>query len=152
MEDGVVGVLPALVYQPIRGVPEILDETVAIPVPITFHPAQGRLDIGPDRLDEVTVVRPLVICPSEHDEERGGVDSAVVAAEWDLAKGSHFAFAGFVQDLTRLCISTGVDLIRLGRGQDARTPRANPGSIHRHASAVMRPSRPKGVLNQGMPA
>jgi hypothetical protein len=33
-----------------------------------------------------------------------------------------------------------------------RTPAAIAGFIHRHDNAVMIPSRPNGVLNQGTPA
>ena len=36
--------------------------------------------------------------------------------------------------------------------RNASAPRAIPGAIQRHSKAVMRPSRPNGVLNQGTPA
>ena len=41
---------------------------------------------------------------------------------------------------------------RLGRGEEASTPRAISGDTHSVSSAVINPSRPNGVLNHGIPA
>ena len=60
--------------------------------------------------------------------------------------------AHLVQDLARLGVLLGDDARGLGRRQIAQHAAAMVGSSHRHSSAVMMPSRPKAVLNQGTPA
>src|SRR5262245_19613132 len=50
VENGVVGVLPPLVQQAIARLPLVLDEAVPVPVAVAVDPAQGRLDVGPERL------------------------------------------------------------------------------------------------------
>ena len=88
----------------------------------------------------------------QHDEQRRRVDAAVVAAERHLAERGHLAVAHLVQDLAGLGVALGVDLGRLRRGQKREHAARELGSIHSISSAVMMPSRPNGVLNQGTPA
>jgi hypothetical protein len=57
-----------------------------------------------------------------------------------------------MQNLPRLRILAGYWLRCLGGGEELRTPLARLGLSHKVCSAVMMPSRPNGVLNQGTPA
>ena len=99
------------------------------------------------------VARALPVQAGERDEQRRRVDRAVVAAEGHLAEVRELAFAHLVQDLA-------------GLARRRRRPRSSPGarqgSAARRArstgratasrSAVISPSRPKAVENQGTPA
>ena len=117
VEDGVVGVLPALVHQAVGRLPLVLDEAVAVAVAVAVDPAQGGLDVGPERLDERPVAGALVVGAGQQDEQRRGIDAAVVAAEGHLLQRRHLAVAGLVQDLARLGVLLGDHLRRLGGGQ-----------------------------------
>ena len=57
-----------------------------------------------------------------------------------------------MQDLARLGVLLGYDFAGLVLSQVREHGRAIAGLIHRYSSAVMIPSRPKIVLNQGTPA
>ena len=48
MEDGVVGVLPALVGKAAVRLAVVLDEAIPVAVAVLIDPAQRRLDVGPD--------------------------------------------------------------------------------------------------------
>ena len=107
VEDGVVGVLPPLVQQAIGRLPLILHEAVPVPVAVAVDPVQGGLDVGPQGVDEGPVAGALVVGASEQDEQRRGIDAAVVAAEGNLLQRRHLAAAGLVQDLAGLGVLLG---------------------------------------------
>ena len=89
----------------------------------------------------------------EHDEERGRVDRAVIAAERHLAEPRHLAAARFVEDLAGLGVGGLVDSRRPESAASVfSTPLAISGAAHSNSIAVMMPSRPKMVLYQGTPA
>jgi hypothetical protein len=117
VEDGIVGVFPALVEQTIARLAVILHEAVTVPVPIAVDPQERRLQVRPEGLHEDPVPAPLVVGACQQDEQRRGVHTAVVAAEGHLFQDGHLAVAGLVQDLAGLCVLFWDDLRGLGRGQ-----------------------------------
>jgi hypothetical protein len=82
----------------------------------------------------------------------GGIDAAVIASEGNFAQVGHFAVAHLVQDLAGFRVSLGLDAVAWVEARKCSTPFAMLGSSHRVMSAVIMPSRPKGVLNHGVPA
>src|SRR5439155_23359479 len=61
VENGVEGILPALVHEPVRGLAMIFDEAVAIPVGRAVNPGERGFQIGPDRADRLVISRSLRI-------------------------------------------------------------------------------------------
>ena len=108
MKDRVVGILPALVGETLLGRAMILDEAVAIGITRAIDPGERGLDRGPKLGDGVVVAGPLGIEAGQHDEERRGIDAAVVEPERDLAQRRHLAAAHLVQDLSRLRVRGGI--------------------------------------------
>ena len=98
---------------------------------------------------EGPVAGALGVLASQHDEQRGGVDGAVVLREWHLAQRRHLAAAHLVQDLAWCGIGPGRSVGGLKTGQPPEAPTAIVGSIHSICMAVMMPSRPKVVEYQG---
>ncbi len=151
--DSVVRVFPSLVQQASRRLAMIFHQPVAIEVAVCLDPVEGRDQVGPQGLDGPQIGGSLVVGPGEHDEQWRRVDAAVVLAERHLLERGHLTGARFMEDLTGLSILLLVDCRGLGRREVAehapRQVRAHPA---RHSSAVMRPSRPNGVLNHGKPA
>ena len=84
VEDRVVAVLPALVDQAFGVLPAVLDEAVAVAVAVDLEPGERRLDVGPELEHGGEIAGAVEIGAGEDDEERRGVDAAVVAAEGDL--------------------------------------------------------------------
>src|SRR5690606_38892916 len=89
VEDGVVRVLPALVDEPVLGLPRVFEETIPVEIAVTVDPVERRLYVRPKRTYELHVAGPLPIRCGEHDEERRGIDAAVVEAERHLAERRH---------------------------------------------------------------
>ena len=52
VEDGIVGILPALLHEALRRAAVVFDEAVAVDVAVTFDPCERGLDVGPDGFDE----------------------------------------------------------------------------------------------------
>ena len=95
----------------------------------------------------------LEIGAGQQHEQRRGIDAAIIAAERHFAELGHFAVPRFMQDLARLGVGGGVVIRRLVAPPDNATrPARCVGSSHSVSSAVMMPSRPNAVLNQGTPA
>ena len=153
MHDGIGAVLPALVDETVERLAVIFEKAVAIGIAETPHPAERRLDMGPDPPDELEVAGPLVIARGQQHEERRGIDAAVIMRERDLAQGRHLArrasHAGSCRARHR---SSGRARSPDGRRDSARCRRRAPGRATGIPSAVISPSRPKTVQNQGMPA
>ena len=140
VKDGVVGILPALMDQAVGRLPVIFDEPVAVGIAVLLDPAQGRLDVRPQLLDERAIGRPLVVGAGQEHEERRGVDAAVVFAERHLAKSCHFAAPRFVQDFAGLGILLREHFGGLGRCQIREHPLrklgAHPQTLERGDDAV----------------
>ena len=109
MEDRVVAVLPPLIGQALSGSPLVFDEAVAVPIAVAFDPVVSRLDMRPQLADGFDIACPLEIFSGEHDEERGRIDAAVVAAEWNFAQIGHLPVARFVQNFSRLRVGLVID-------------------------------------------
>ena len=124
MEDGVVGVLPALVQQAAVGLPLVLHEAVAVPVAIAVDPVQGGLDMGPEGRDERTIAGTLIVDAGQQDKQRRGIDAALIAAKGYLLQRRHLAVAGLGQDFAGSACCLGIDLRVLASRQDTR---AHPG-------------------------
>ena len=102
VEDRIVAVLPALVDQPGVALAAVLDEAVAVAIARLVHPAQRRQDVRPQPAHGLDVVGAFEIGARQHDEQRRGIDAAVVVAERHLAQQRHLALAHLVQDLAGL--------------------------------------------------
>ncbi|MFC7612168.1 hypothetical protein [Teichococcus aestuarii] len=152
MEDGVVAVLPALVQQPVRPLAAVFDEAVPVRVAVPVDPAQRRLDVRPQDAQRGQVAGSVEIGAGQHDEERGGVGAAIVAAERHLAEQRHLALPRLMQDLAGLGIGRRVFLRRLMGGQEAEHAAGQGGAVPEGVPAAISASRPKAVLYQGMPA
>ena len=120
MEDGVVGVFPALMHEAADGVPGVLDEAVAVGIAPAIHPLEGALDVRPELAREREISRPFEVRAGENDEERRGVDAPVVPAEGNLAEVGHLAAPRFVEHLARLGVAKRVGRPRLMRRQEAQ--------------------------------
>ena len=145
-------ILPALVAQAALAPGRVLDEAVAVAIAELVDPAQRRLDVRPERADGVEIAGALVVQPGQHDEQRRGVDAAVVESEGHFAEPRHLAPPGLVQDLPGLSVGLGPLLLGLRRREK---PQHAPGERRvdpQHCMAVMMPSRPNAVQNQGIPA
>src|SRR5581483_3855018 len=92
-------VLPRLVREAARSPPLVLHEAVAVAVAVRVDPRERGERRLPEPLDERGVVHPPPGLRDEHDEERSGIDAAVVARE---PGGCGPAVANLVHDLPRL--------------------------------------------------
>src|SRR5918993_3532874 len=104
MKDGIVRILPALVGKAALCLTMVLDEAVSVAVAVLAYPVQRSLDVGPDCRDGLAISGALQIHSCEHEEEWGGIDRAVIAAEWNLAQIGHLTLAQLMQDFTWLGI------------------------------------------------
>ena len=110
VEDGVVGVLPALVGEPGLAAAVIFDEAVAVGVARTVDPAERRLDIGPKLAQRIDVAGVLGIKPGQQHEQRRRIRAAVIKPERDFAQHRHFAAAHFVQDFAGLGVGQRIEV------------------------------------------
>ena len=134
VEDGIVGILPALVLQAVDGFRLVLDKAVAVAVAEIVYPAQRRVDVRPDLGNGAEVARRLQVHSRQHDEERRRIHASVITAEGNLAEMGHLAVAHLVKDLARLRVRLAVEFLRLHRRQGAQhTPgdrRVHPQHEH----------------------
>ena len=116
----VARVLPGLVCEPVRRPACVLHEPVAVEVAVVVDPGErcpgGRLQLA----DERVVARPAPDLGEEHEEERRGVDRAVVDREPRL-RG--LAAPQLVEDLAGLGVDRRVVLGRLEGGEGAQRGR-----------------------------
>jgi hypothetical protein len=95
----------------------MLDEPAAVRVAVAVDPLQARLDVRPDRTDEVEIAGALVPGAGEDDVQRCGIGSAVTAPERDLSGRRHLPASGPVQDLAGLRALVGFERPGLGGGE-----------------------------------
>ena len=117
VENGIVRIFPALLYEPGARMASIFQEAVAIAIAIMIHPIEGPLDIAPNRTDEIQVAGAFVVSHGKHDEERSGIHTAVITAKRDLLGGSHLAFPQFVKNFSGLGVLLGYHAVCLCLGQ-----------------------------------
>ena len=132
VEDGVVGVLPALIGQALLGGAIVFDEAVAVGIAGAVDPGQRRFDVRPQRRDGLVVAGPLGIEAGEHDEQRRRIDAAVIEAERDFAERRHLAAAHLVQDLAGLRVRGGIVGGGLERGEPAQHAARDAGIEPEH--------------------
>ena len=82
----------------------------------------------PEALDEGAVARPLVIGVSEHDEQRRGVDAAVIPSKRHFAQRRHLAAPHLVEDLAGLRVLRVRVARRLRRGKKRQHAAGDLGS------------------------
>ena len=117
MKHGIERIFPALRDQPVLGLSRVFDKAVAVLVAIIGDPGERALDVRPHFGDEIAIAGSFVIGAGQDDEQRRGIDAAVVFTERDFTQGGHLATAHFVQDLARLGILLGNDFAGLVFGQ-----------------------------------
>ena len=122
MEDGVLGILPALVRQARLGRAGVVDQTVAVAVAVVPHPLRRGDQIGPQRPDRLQVAGAAEPGAGQGDEQTGGVYPAVIEAERHLPERTHLPAPGLVHDLAGLAVLEGRDLGRLTPGQIGQHP------------------------------
>jgi len=140
VEDRVAGILPSLIGEPLRRSAEVLDEAVAITVPVPLHPSERELDVRPDAPDQVQIPGAPGVGSREHDEEWRRVHASVVAAKRNLSQRGHFTAAHLVDDLPGLRVDVEALLLRLGlceETQDAiRQPGVHPENLQRGDDSI----------------
>lgn len=140
VEDRVAGILPSLIDEAHRRMAEVLDQAVAIAVPVPLHPGERELDVRPNAANQVQVPGAPRVGACEHDEERRRVHASVVAAEGNLSQRGHLAAAHLVNDLSGLRVEIEVLLLRLGLRQEAenalRQPGVHPENLQRGDDSV----------------
>src|SRR5258706_13431384 len=81
-ENGVPGVLPAMVFQAgLLVAPVILDVAVAIRVAIGINPGKSVPGLPFERTDQLAVARPALALVKQDEEERCGIGRAI-AERW----------------------------------------------------------------------
>ena len=140
MEDGVVGILPALVGESLFGGALIFDKTVAVGIAGAVDPAQRRFDRRPQFGKRLVVAGALDIEPGQQHEQRRRIDAAVILRERHLAQRRHLAAAHLVQDLSGLGVGERIDGFGLIEGEPlqhaARNARIDPQHLQRCDEAV----------------
>ena len=68
MEDRVMGILPALVDQPMVRATGILYESIPIAIAVAVDPGEGARNIRPNRASERAIAGTFVISAGQHDE------------------------------------------------------------------------------------
>ena len=138
--DGVAGVLPALVGQaPAAAGVDVLQQAVAVGVPVVAHVAQGGGQVRQQRPDLRLGHAPAPGVVQQADPQRGGVDGAVVPggqSPGPLPPGR----AQLVQDLARRLAGGRVDPAALAPGQRAQRARGQ-----RPAEGQQQPGGPDAV-------
>src|ERR1700741_888770 len=102
VKDRVLRVFPSLLEQAGLGLSGVLDEAISVDVAEAVDPVERGLNIWPDAFEKLDVCCALIVGGSEKDEERSGINAAVVESEGDLAKLGHLSFSGVLPDLTGL--------------------------------------------------
>ena len=140
VKDRVVGILPALIGQPLFRGALILDEAVAVRITGPVDPAQRRFDRRPQLDQRLCIAGPLDVEAREQHEQRCRIDAAVVMRKRHLAQRRHFAAAHFMQNLAGLGVGERVDCFRLMESKPlqhaARNPRVDPQHLQRGDDAV----------------
>jgi hypothetical protein len=101
-----VGILPALVLKPPRGVGDILEEPVAVGVSVVTHPNERAFEVRDEWLDVVVRKTPSPRVGEQADPKRRCVDGAVVDGRKCCAE---VGVPKFVQDFSWLLIALSID-------------------------------------------
>ncbi len=120
MHNRVVRVLPALVLQPAWRAALVLDEPIAVAVPVLVNPSQRAIQRRSERAQRLEISGPLVVVGRANQEQRRGVNRPVVGRVRDHPRLGELADAKLVQDLSRLSISPGVVVSCLQPGEHAQ--------------------------------
>jgi hypothetical protein len=151
-DDGVAGVLPALVVVAVRRARLVLLEPVAIRVPVAIDPGQRSLDIGSDGVEAVAVSVPAPGARRHEHVERGRLVCAVIRSVRDEVERGELTVAYLVFDLARLHVSTVVVRVGLEGSQRSQAAEPNRGETASVWKETVSASRPNKLTNQGMPA
>ncbi len=81
---------------------------------MAIDPAEGGLDVRPQRGDEVSVAGAFVVGAREEHEQWRGIQATVVTPERRFPQRCHLAAADLVQDLARFCVLFRAQPCRLG--------------------------------------
>ncbi len=127
MENRVLAVLPALVGESGALRPRIPHEAVRMRIGCLLEPGDRSCQRRPELVDQSQIAGTIGVGAGEHDEQRRGVDTAVVAPEWQLARRGHLALACLMDDLARRCILEGRGLGRLVLREEAQHAPGNAG-------------------------
>ena len=119
VHDRVVRVLPALVDQAARRASRV-GEVAVVGVGRGQHPSEDALGRRPQLAQERVVGRPLPVLGEQDEEQRRGVDAAVVGDERDLAAVRHLTAPQLVDDLARLLVGERVGPAADVAGQEAQ--------------------------------
>ncbi len=134
--DGVVGVLPALVDQPLVPLLLVGQEPLARLKP-SEEPVERPLERGAQPLGKGPVARLLGVKPEEPDEERGRVDAPVVEPVGDVAQERPLPDPQLVGDLPRLGLPLGVALVGLSL-KPREEPQDTPGQLRQLGEDLQR--------------
>jgi hypothetical protein len=118
VKDRILAVLPGLVGKAGRFAPGIVEKSVAIGIAGAVDPRHGGLQRRPERPDELQVACAVGIGTRQDDEQRRGVDAAVILPEGQFVARRHLALAGLVHDLAGSGIAEGGNLLRLMLGEE----------------------------------
>ena len=145
MKDRVVRILPALVGEALLGRAVILGEAIPVAIAGPVDPGETRLDRRPQFGERRVVAGALRIEAGEHDEQRRGIDAAVVERERHLAQHRHLARPHLVQDFSGLGVGSVVVGLGLMGGKSpqraARHVGVEPQHLQRGDEAVAAESR-----------
>ena len=100
---GVPGVLPALVHETAIGAALVLDEAVAIAIPVMQHPLQRSIGMRKQIVDDIASQTPASQLPSSITNSGVASIVPVDAAAAEGERGIH-AEAHLVQDATGLLL------------------------------------------------
>ena len=116
-QDGVPGVLPALVFQPGFHVTLIIDVAVTVAVAVIVDPFQGGPGLQLEVPDELVVTGPPGVLVEEDEKQRGCVGRAVVRRVGPFLESRQLAISKFMKDLPGLLVAEFVDARALESGQ-----------------------------------
>ena len=119
-QNGIPGVLPALVLEAEFGLALVLDVAVAVAVPEVVHPVQRGARVGFERAHQVHVAGPAFVLIQQHEEERRGVTGTVVGRLRPFVEMGQLAETQLVKDASRFFFRQFHFLLSLGLGQRAK--------------------------------
>ena len=145
----VAGVLPRLVREPGVDHAAVLDEAVAVAVAVAVDPFEREERGLAQPARERGIVRPAPCLRHEDEVQRRRVDRAVVARKPCLRAA---ALTHLVDDLPRLGVHVGSSSCACSSVSASSAPIAISGPSMSVCNDVIAVSRPKTVMNHGMPA
>src|SRR5271167_1627220 len=110
VEDRVVRILPALIYQTAGVLAVVFDKAIAVRIAIGVDPMQRRLYMRPQRPYRLEVACSPEVFAGNQNKQWCRIDAAVVTGKRNLAEPRHLAVTHFMQDLAGFRISLGINL------------------------------------------